>query len=389
MEAFRFNRHKKAAMGYSENSFTTKRLNWDRVIYYIVFVLIIGSLTLFILKKSYFVSAFGEVITNKFEVKFSDDVKVTKYYVKEKQEVAIGDTLLVMRPELSPIDSIGYQKISRNTSPSSNWIEHETITTKKGIGIKKIMINSLLAEVNYEKGNLKRAQEEVYLGLETVSKISVIEGKLRKIRGDIRTLREEVKMLNGYLISLGKIEENNSKSVVNVKFISDNVAYVSPVNGVVNQIYAKENEVTYKQEIAMDMLSFEDVFVSAYIPQKYLSYFNVNDTIGVKFNTNMNSLGVIKSIYFNTKELPIAFRNRYQKNTRNIIARIEPLNDSMQKDWKPFFKMAVQVYEPRIFKRLWVEMRMKKLNKNHKSTVKNKKISSVKRLWKSLVAVVK
>jgi hypothetical protein len=357
MKAFKFSSNKKSTKGYSESSFTGRKLNWDRLIYYMVFFLILGSLAIFILNRSYFVSAFGEVITNKFEVKFSDDVKITKYYAKEKQEVSVGDTLLVVRPELSPADSIGYQKTSGSANSGSKWLDHELILTKKSIGLKKIMLNSLVAEESFENGYLKRAREEVYLGLEIAGKISEIEGRLLNIRGKKSAFREEVRMLKEYLKKLEDLDEDESNSFVNVKLLNDNIVYTSPVRGVVNQIYAKENEVTYKQEIAMDILSFEDVFVSAFIPPKYMNHFNVNDTVGVKFNKSMSSLGIIKSIYFNTTELPTEFRNKYQKNSRNIIARIEPLNDSMRKDWKPFFKMAVMVYKPRLFKDLWINLK--------------------------------
>jgi hypothetical protein len=384
MKAFRFNRHKKVIKGYEDEVFSEKKLNWDRVIYYMVLILVIGSLSLFVLKKSCFVSAFGEVITNKFEVKFSDDVKITRYYVNEEQEVNVGDTLLVVRPELSPADSIGYKKISGSNS-NSNWLEHEFIMTKKSINLKIIEIKNLIAAEKYENSKLNRVKEEVYLGLETADEISTIESKLFSIVGQKRSLREEVSLFKDYLKKLKGIENDKVNSFVNVKLLNENIAYISPVRGVVNQIYAKESEVTYKQEVAMDVFSLEDVFVSAFIPQKYLIHFNVNDTIGVKFNKHVNSLGIIKSIYFNTVELPIEFRSKYQKNSRNIIARIEPLNDSMRKEWKPFFKMAVVLYEPRIFKSLWIDMRMRKINDKEEITGIGP-FGKVKGVWKTLLA---
>ena len=101
----------------------------------------------------------------------------------------------------------------------------------------------------------------------------------------------------------------------------------------------------------------------AYLDQEYFQYFNVGDTVGVRFGNGMKSLGVISNIYMNTAELPSEFHKTYQRTPRTILARINPVNAENVSEWKPYYKMGVTIYRPKMFYHWWLGYREKRVDK--------------------------
>ena len=358
MKSFRYNKNEKVIRGYKEEPLPKHRVNWDRIIYLIVFFIILTSLVIYIFRRTYFVSSFGEVITSKFEVKFSDDVKIINYMVSENDLVKPGDTLLIVRPEISPKDTLGLitsQRDERNT----DWIEREKITTQKNISLKKIELERSKAEYASREKQLQAQRDEVYLGLSNASVLTTTNENLQSLKSDEKMLREEIRYLNTYLIRLREMERKRITVSSQTVVVPQNVAYVSPVEGIVSQILSRENEVNYRQEVAMDLINLNKVYIMAYLEQEYFQYFKVGDTVGVKFGNGLKSLGVINNIYMNTAELPSEFHKTYQKTPRTVLARIIPVNAKNVNDWKPYYKMGVTIYRPKMFYHWWLNYREK------------------------------
>lgn len=365
MKSFRFNRNDAVIRGYKEDPLPQKRINWDRIIYLIVFFFILGSLALYVIRRNFYASAFGEVISDKFEVKFSDDIKVTNYLINENQVVEVGDTLFLLKPELAPKDSLGVTVVNDGGNSQFDWIDREKMSTMKSIRLKELEIGRLERELKRDYNRLSSLKDEVYLAVETANVLQQKQMSIRISIADVEGLKEEIVLLKRYLSQLNQMaRQRNRASVRSSRVMTGKVAYTSPVNGMVSQVYATENEVTYRQEVVMDLVRKDELFVTAYIPQEYLNHFMVNDTIGVKFGGRIKSLGVIDNIYFNTEQLPNEFRKTYQKSPRTVIARIVPLNEKVKRNWEPYYKIGVEVYQPKFLKKWWLGFRLKSFRRN-------------------------
>lgn len=309
MKSFRYNKNEKVIRGYKEEPLPKRRVNWDRIIYLIIFFIILASLIIYVFRRTYFVSSYGEVITSKFEVKFADDVKVVDYLVDENEEVKRGDTLMIVRPEISPKDTLGL--VSQENDANTDWIEKEKISTQKNISLKRIELQRTKEEVKEVQQQLHNQRNEVYLGLNTAGILAASENKVQSLEADEKMQQEEIRYLRTYYAKLLRMEREMSRVTRQVFVIPRNVPFISPIDGVVSQIFARKDEVNYRQEVAMDLINFKKVYIMAYLDQEYFQYFKVGDTVGVKFGNGMKSLGVISNIYMNTAELPSEFHKTY------------------------------------------------------------------------------
>ena len=357
MKSFRYNKNEKVIRGYKEEPLPKRRINWDRIIYLIIFFIILASLVIYVFRRTYFASSFGEVITNKFEVKFADDVKVINYLVDENEKVKRGDTLMIVRPEVPPQDTLGL--IRQENDANTDWIEREKISTQKNISLKRIELQRTKEELSTIKKQLQSQRGEVYLGLNTSGILTATENQIQNLQTDRKMQQEEIRFLNNYYAKLLKMEKERRRVTRQVFVVPRNVAFLSPIDGVVSQIFARKDEVNYRQEVAMDLINFKKVYIMAYLDQEYFRYFNVGDTVGVKFGDGMKSLGVISNIYMNTAKLPSEFHKTYQKTPRTVLARINPVDAENVKVWKPYYKMGVTVYRPKMFYHWWLRYREK------------------------------
>lgn len=360
MKSFRYNKNEKVIRGYKEEPLPKRRVNWDRIIYLIIFFIILASLVLYVFRRTYFVSSYGEVITSKFEVKFADDVKVVNYLVDENEKVKRGDTLMIVRPEIPPQDTLGLVK--QENDANTDWIEKEKISTQKNISLKRIELQRTKDELIEVQRQLSAQRDEVYLGLNTAGILTASENKIQNLEADKKMQQGEIRYLNRYYAKLLKMEREMSRVTRQVFVIPRSVPFISPIDGIVSQIFARKDEVNYRQEVAMDLINFNKVYIMAYLDQEYFQYFKVGDTVGVKFGNGMKSLGVISNIYMNTAELPKEFHKTYQKTPRTVLARINPVNAENVSEWKPYYKMGVTVYRPKMFYHWWLSYREKRVD---------------------------
>ena len=75
-----------------------KRRNWDRIVYLTILWALLLTLAYYLGKKVLFVFSPGELVTEGFEVKFMEDVKVNTFYVNQDDLVDAGDTLCYLNP---------------------------------------------------------------------------------------------------------------------------------------------------------------------------------------------------------------------------------------------------------------------------------------------------
>ena len=77
MKQFKFQNKASVIRGIKEEK-PRKRKNWDRLIYLAIFILLLLSLFIYILRKNLYAYSLGEVITERFEVTRPDDIQVIK-----------------------------------------------------------------------------------------------------------------------------------------------------------------------------------------------------------------------------------------------------------------------------------------------------------------------
>lgn len=362
MKRFQFRNKSPEVRGFTEEPLQKKRINWPRIVYLCVLVFALFTILIWLFDRNFFASSFGEVVTEKFQVKFSDDVSVSSYRVLENDWVDVGDTLCMIRPYVSAEDSIGMARAANYTSP--DWLERERSITIRNISSAKIELIRIRKEIGIERKDKEVLKEEVYLDVRPGFELSQINKRITRLESERDIFIRELKHLKSYLAQLNELDQRHRFfATLEAKVVPLQDYFISPVKGKINQIYSPLHQVIYRQEVAMDIISTESMFILAYIDQTVMEHFEEGALVGIKFHNGMKSLGRITNIYFDTAELPDEFRKTYEKRYRTALAQIDPLDENAARNWKPFYKLSASLYRPKWFAASWEKYKLKQHKK--------------------------
>jgi len=355
VKGFQFKNTNSLLKGIREVPKPKKKINWDRLIYIIIFILIIFSLIVYFINKNIFVNAVGEVVTQRFQVEFGEDIRILKYYYKEGDTIQKGDTLFKY---LRDIDK--YKNYSNGSNSSSStiinnedWILKEKIKTQKEINLKYIDLNDNDRKLKQLQQEIKNIELKVYLDVcsqeDLIKYKQIIEGyniAAIKYKEEINSLNYYLSQLNNYVFPNNYINSGIGNAGNNV---NDSMYYIAPVNGFIDWLNKEEFEVNYRQEVLMNIADNSEIFILGFFKPQDLNNFSENEIVNIKFPDGTKSKGKIEKIYTRTKEMPNQFRESADKELRSIVAVVKPLNLNEKNKWKPYYRMSVIITKSKYF----------------------------------------
>ncbi len=365
MKKFQFKSQESIIKGIEEKPIR-KGFNWDRVIYFSTLLIIVLSFGSYFISKQVKVSAESEIIMDKFNVMFTDDILVTEYFIEEGDSVLAGDSLFTYRLDLE--DDNGLAAAITNSTESSysrsteSWLTKEKLNTLKNIDLKRIELRDAERRHKQLDGDLDKIKKEVFLEIYPPSKLQTAEEKIEDLKNEKQTLKEEISYLNRYLnITVQRLEELRRQvpdvnlGEMNGVISSDGTnntdvfVYYSPKDGMISQVYARSDEVCYKQNLVTDIIEFQGLHINAYFRQEDLKYISAGDIVDIKFPDGSKSKGIIDKLYIKTTNLPDRLYDTGSKVERRIRAVVVPLNVEDESKWFEFYKINVVVSKPKYF----------------------------------------
>ena len=350
MKSFKFKTKATVLKGVKEQA-PKKAVNWDRVIYLMLFVVILLSIFYYAFTKSFYVNAYGEIYTEQFSVQLPEDITVKQYFVSVEDTVEKGDTLFYYRLNLLDGDD-NNSAVAAVVSTSSSWYIRERIQTQKSISIAYIDIEQLNQDIMRIKKHLELMRKEVYLDVYPKVELKKASLDIEKYYVDINRKEQEIAYLKKYLSLLNYYEQQEKNNVPVINTGGDAVLwsyYISPVNGLVSKVFKDTEEVTYKKDIVMYLNSTEELFVLAFVSQKDFKYFSVDEDIELFFPDNTKGVGVISHFYMNTEEMPIELSDSKLNNERRIVIRLTPENQEEADKWGRFHLMEVKIRKSKFY----------------------------------------
>jgi hypothetical protein len=97
--SFRRNESKLRGLEIQKEAKTKKLRNWDRIIYFIVLLLIAFFLVKYLIKSNFYIEADGQILFDNIEIRNTSDCRVANFYIEDGDEVCIGDTLFSYIPD--------------------------------------------------------------------------------------------------------------------------------------------------------------------------------------------------------------------------------------------------------------------------------------------------
>ena len=146
MKKLNFNRSVSSLRNLEDVKKPRKKINWDKIVYFIVLGLIIFFFLRYAFNKTLYVEAPGQVYFSSVKVRLPEDVTLNKFKVLEGDSVSIGDTLFSYIPADHDDEGFGNISISgiglgaRPKSSSSKWHEKEIYQLEKKIELTRLKI---------------------------------------------------------------------------------------------------------------------------------------------------------------------------------------------------------------------------------------------------------
>jgi len=331
-----------------------KKINWDKIVYFIVLGLILAVLLKYAFSNVVYVEAPGQVYFNSVEVRLPKDATIQNFEVLEGDTVNIGDTLFSYVAEQvggSGFDGVSISGLGTSSSSSGGgWQEREIYQLQKNIELTKLKAieNSNLIEWN--KQQIHDLENQVILEVTSKTVIEKFKKDLVKLELDNKKYWTEIEVYKKLISELrGKSSLSSKKGRIKISggnsggsFSGFNY-YKSPVKGTVTRIYKNDYEVVLKAEYILNLHKRERIYIKAFFDQEDFKYLKKGTEVTVIFPDGSESTGAINRFYFATYRVPLEFQNKYEPITRSIAADIYPIMNSEQIKWKAFYKMGVRI----------------------------------------------
>ncbi|OSY87663.1 hypothetical protein WH52_09505 [Tenacibaculum holothuriorum] len=334
MKKFTYKKGKAIIRTLKEPKIKKKKLNIDRVIYFIILIGLFFWLASFVYKKTTWIYGNGQMLMKKVDVNFTNDIRVKEIFINEGQVVNVGDTLFnYFQDDFDSDASLILKNFDRSEKQRDNLQE-----ILKEIHLKNIQLKHLKEQLSIVLIQEQQTIKLVLLDVYTKTKLDEIIHQKLQLQSKIKLLQNEI-----YLLSLQKKYVNGRTGSIVGGNSNYGTTYISPIKGVIGQILKNSEEACYKTENVMTIHDVEKVFIKAYFNLKDIAKVKEGSMVNVEFPDKSISKGIINKLYIATYEAPTEFQKKYEPTERNILAEIIPMNKEEIPEWGKYYKLNLKV----------------------------------------------
>ena len=346
MKNFNF-KSKKSVIKTLKEPPKAKKINWQKWSWMAILVAIFSMLGMRIFNGVAIVRGKGQVELEKQAVNFTDDIRLLKIFVKEGQQVELGDTLFLYKRETEP--GVGGVSSKVTINKPVDWIEKERLSLKKQIALKKIERDNLTGKIKFKEEEFKHQQDLVLLGVNNIEyTLTSIESDILSLKTKKKMLEQEVYYLRKHLYQLRKQEKDamdfkQQELDAQQGYIDQIIPYIAKTSGIVGNVNFSDNEACYEKQDVVTIHKKDEISILAYFHPELTPYLQINEVLQIKFPDGTKGLGRVNNIYISTYALPSEFQNKYEPTQRNVVVDVLPLTPEEGKRWVNFYKMTVDI----------------------------------------------
>ncbi|TVZ56423.1 multidrug resistance efflux pump [Lutibacter sp. Hel_I_33_5] len=334
MKAFNYKKGKAIIRTLKEPKIKKKKFNFDRVLYLLIILGLFIWLSSFIYKKTVWLEGNGQMLMDKVDVNFTNDIRLKQLFINEGDTVTVGTKLFnYFQNNFDSDASLVLKNLDKKEQTSNNLA-----TILKQIHLNSIRLKGLQKKLAYLKIQEKKVTKLVLLDVYTKTKLDGVISLKLQVENDINVLKNEL-----YFLSLQKKMLQPSSNLLLNNSNNYQNTYISPIKGVVGQILKNSEESCYKAENVMTIHNVEKVFIKAYFDLKDLANIKKGDLVQVEFPDKTTSEGIINKLYISTYKAPTEFQKKYEPTERNILTEIVPLDTTQTKEWAKFYKLNLKI----------------------------------------------
>jgi hypothetical protein len=333
MKQFNYAKGKAIIRTLKEPKVKKKKWNLDRMLFILIILVLCFWLFSFVYKKTVWIEGNGQMMMEKVDVNFTNDIRVKEIFINEGDTVCVGDRLFNYYQD--DFDSDASLVLKNFDRKEKQYTSLQDLI--KEIYLKRLQLKSLKERLAFLNTQEKKAIKLILLDVYTKVKLDAIVQQKMLLENQIRLLENEL-----YFLRLQKKSLNPNASI-GVGGGNFGNSYISPINGVIGQILKNSEESCYKTENVMTVHDVEKVFIKAYFNLKDLAHIKKGSIVMVEFPDKTISEGVINKLYISTYRAPTEFQKKYEPTERNILTEIIPLNKDQVPEWGKFYKLNLKV----------------------------------------------
>ncbi len=330
---------------------TAKKNRTTNLVVMSLFIVVCGYFVTVLYDSTMKVNGEGQVLFKQLKIQLPIDVKIDRMYAKEGGRVNEGDTLFTYTDEHSFFDDIDRRTsktILSSNNEQINWYYRERVATKERIDLTKLKAQELQESVELHESALERLRQQSILDLAKPEDVTKSENALQELKNQYTRVVSEIAYYQDYLRKLYVPNPYRKPDVIeDVDGKTPMLAYVSPVSGVVSQVFKENYEVNLEDEVVMNIHNPDNIFIKAFYPQKMIKHLREGDLVKVKFPDGSRSQGKLARFYHSTYLLPKEFQHQYQAPKRTIAADIVPVDDKDLDKWSAYYKLNVDLTKKR------------------------------------------
>ena len=313
-----------------------KKWNIDRVIYFMILIFVVIWLLSFVYKKTVWIEGNGQVLMEKVDVNFTNDIRVKDIFINEGDTVNLGKKLFnYYQNDFDSDASIVLKGIDKKEKRNK-----DLQNIQKELLRKRIQVNNLKKRFSLLELQEKKITKLILLDVYTKNKLDEIISQKLLLKNQLDLLKNEV----FYLYTQKKLLNNNNYGSIGTGGLGGfRNTYSSPITGVIGQILKNSEESCYKAENVMTIHNIEKVFIKAYFNLKDLGMVKKGAIVEVEFPDKSYSKGIINKLYISTYKAPSEFQKKYEPTERNILAEIIPIDQNQIKEWGKFYKLNLKI----------------------------------------------
>lgn len=333
MKQFNYTKGKAIIRTLKEPKVKKKKFNLDRVLFILIILGLCFWLLSFVYKKTVWIEGNGQMLMEKVDVNFTNDIRVKEIFISEGDTVCVGSRLFnYYQDDFDSDASLVLKNFDRKEKLFTNLQD-----LIKEIHLKKLQLKSLRERLAFLNEQEKKVVKLILLDVYTKTKLDSIIQQKMLLENQIQLLENELYFLR---MQRKNLSPNETLSVGGGNFGN---SYISPIKGVVGQILKNSEEACYKTENVMTIHNVEKVFIKAYFNLKDLAHIKKGSIVLVEFPDKTVSEGIINKLYISTYKAPTEFQKKYEPTERNILTEIIPLDKEQIPEWGKFYKLNLKV----------------------------------------------
>lgn len=335
MKKFSYHKKESRIRTLKEPKRKKKKLNFDRVLYFIIIGIGIFFLTRHLYKKLAWIQGNGMVLMQKVDVNFTEDIRVKNLYVQA------GDTINQYQNLFSytnnQFDNDATMQLNSISAAQSN--QNEYLKIQQQIALKQNQLHLLKKQLRVLQQKERTHTKLVLLDALPKTKLHEIQHNKTQTTLQIQWLQDELVLLKQFKY---KVHRTHTQQLTTQNTVLKST-YKSPINGIVGQLFKAPEEACYKTETVMTIHNPEDIFINAYFKLKDLKYVKKGSLVKVIFPDRSTSIGRIHMVYIATYAAPSEFQKKYEPTERNLLVKIIPQQHEDTALWRSFYKLEVDL----------------------------------------------